>query len=355
MADEIKGGAGDEIVSLADLDQEDPGQTTDNTGDESTEETTETEETSTEESTKDGEEKEEEEKEETEETEEEESADPSEFWTAVDQLHGFEDFKVEYPDGINPLSPEGAHIREKALMEHAINNFDAHLKQKDPRGYEYLLHRQNGGDDESFFARQSVVLPDAEAFKNSVDLQKDILTRDLINKGNSPEDAKFIVEKAIADQKLFERATNAYKTIEKAEADALARAEKAAADRVANEQKALQTMDSVITDVIMNSKTDKIVIPDAKRAEFAQFVKDHMYYDGEKFFIMKPIDQESAAQQIQGEYFSFVKGNLKDLVERSAKTQNTKKLMLGVQQSKKSAKSSTDTNNNGGFIPLGSL
>lgn len=286
---------------------------------------------------------------------EEDPAEAEAFITEVNKLHGFDNFKVEYPEGVDPLTPEGIHFREKALMEYVREDYDSTLKQADPRGYAYLLHRQSGKPDEEFFGTETVTLPSYETFKNSVDLQKQLITKDLEKRGVDKEIIDATIEKAVKDGKLFDKADAAYKTVEAAEQKALADAERNATERAQREATAIQQTVDAITDVVMNSKVSNIVIPDAKRAEFAEHIKQHLFFDGENFFLTKPITKDTLAEAIQAEYFGFVKGDLKALVERRAKTQNAERLRINTQKTKTSTKTGNEGGRTSGFVPLGDL
>lgn len=278
---------------------------------------------------------------------------PEAFFAEVNKLHGF-DVAVTYPEGVDPLSPEGVHARDKVLIETVIANTHEQMKAADPRGYAYLLHRQAGGDDASFFEKPSNALPEYSAFKDSVDLQRQVLTADLVSKGLTKEVADAVVDKAIADKKLFDYANNAYQAKEAADKQAL---DKATADAQAKkdaEEKAITDTLNAITDIVMQSKLDAIVIPDAKRAEFAEYVKQHLYFDGEQFFITKPINEKTLAEALQTEFFGFVKGNLKELVERRAKTQNAQTMRLRASKTNNTTKSSGGGQSSG-FVALGDL
>jgi hypothetical protein len=275
------------------------------------------------------------------------------FYSQVDKQHGFESLTVDYGE-TDPLSPEGTYIREKAIIEKAEKNFEQYLKESDPRGYAFLLHRKAGGSEEDFFKTPSVTLPAYESFKNDVDLQKAFFERDLALKGIDPETATMIVEKAIKDNKLFEKSDVAYKAAEKLEKDSLANAEKISQERERFTTQAIGDMTSAIDDIITNSKTASIVIPDAKKGEFSNFVKESMFFDGENFFIIKPLNKENAAEQIQSEYFSFVKGNLADVVKRQAKAENTDRLRRRIKADQPPAGGGA-TPDDKRFIPLSEI
>jgi len=108
------------------------------------------------------------------------------FYAVVDTLRGDKFGEgLEYPEGVEPTSPEGVVFREQALEQAAMDRFEADLKDRDPRGYAYLLHRQNGGSDKDFYENNSFVLPALEDLKDSVDLQRQVYTEGLIALGNS--------------------------------------------------------------------------------------------------------------------------------------------------------------------------
>ena len=70
----------------------------------------------------------------------------------------------------------------------------------------------------------------------------------------------------------------------------------------------------------------KIVVPEAKKAEFSQFVRQHITMQDGQFFVAQPIDPKGVGQLLDQLYFSYTKGNLGDLIQRSATTQNTVRL-----------------------------
>jgi hydroxypyruvate isomerase len=83
----------------------------------------------------------------------------------------------------------------------------------------------------------------------------------------------------------------------------------------------------------------KIVIPEAKKAEFDTYVRDHLQNDGQQFFVVHPIDQKNLPRLLDAMYFQFVNGNLSDLVQRNAQTQNVNRLRRHVQQNNTPPKS----------------
>lgn len=275
------------------------------------------------------------------------------FYEAVDKRHGFKDFKVDFGE-VDPLSPEGAYMREKALIDKATTDFEVYLKQEDPRGYAYLLHRRSGKPDEDFFNKPSVVLPEYETFKKDVDLQKNLYIKDLKERGLSDDIVTMAVEKVIKDNKLFETADTVYKAKELSEKKLLETLEASGKQKEQQESQAIQGMNSVLDDIITNSKVDNIVIPDAKKGEFSTFVKGNLFFDGENFFIIKGLNKDNAAALIQAEYFGFVKGNLEEVVRRQAQTKNASDMRRRVTKDTKQAKIGDDTNVKT-YVPLSDI
>lgn len=265
--------------------------------------------------------------------EEEEAQSSVAFMERVNKLHGFGDLKIEYPENVDPGSEEGVHFREKVLMDKAANDFDEYLKAKDPRGYAYLLHRDIGGDDESFFAKPTVTLPTYEVFKEDVDLQKKLVVNDLRSKGVDEDLITAVVDKAIKDKKLFDKADIIYKATDASEKKALADAEKAVADRQTSEKKAVESVLNLISDIVTNNKTEKLQIPDTKKTAFNEYLKKNLMFDGENFFFVEPLSKDNLTKTIEHKYFAFVGGNLKDLVERKAQTVVTNRFRIGAKKS----------------------
>lgn len=281
--------------------------------------------------------------------------DAEEFFANVDKLHGFTDFKVEYPENVAPESEEGVHIREVALLKRGKDELENDIKQSDPRGYSYLLHRAKGGDDESFFAKPSVTLPEYEVFKNDVDLQKNILVKDLKNKGVDDDIITLTVDKAIKEKKLFEKADTIYKQVDTSEKKALADAEKEAATRKEAESKAVTGVVDLITDIVNNNKTEKIQIPDTKKAAFIEALKQQLMFDGENFFFMETLSRDKIAAMIEHRYFSFVGGNLSELVQRRASSVKAQSFKLGAKKETTPVKSGKEIDFLKGNTPVGDL
>ena len=269
--------------------------------------------------------------------EEELDAQDRAVWTEVDKLWGAPlEIKYEDPQGnpIHPNDPQGIFLRERAVADRAVEQFDAYLAEKDPRSYAYMLHRQAGGRDEDFFAQKTVTLPAYEVFKDSVDLRRNVYADSLRIKGIDEDQVKVLVDDAIAKKKLEALSDQAYKDVDKAQKDqvqALARQTQQQAEQF---QRSVAALTKNINEEMSSGM--RIVIPEAKKGEFGQFVRQHIVEDGEGgFAIMAPIDQKNLSSLLDMLYYYFGKGNLQELVTRQAQTQNVNRLRTSVDRSRK--------------------
>lgn len=251
------------------------------------------------------------------------------FLAAVNALRGDDfDKTVEYPDGVIPTTPEGIHFRDKALEKHAVDKWESYLKQSDPRGYAYLLHRQNGGTDEEFLSKGSAVLPDLDAMKESVDLQREVYRQGLIANGLPEKQVKALVEMAAKDGELLAEAEAMHAKIKADEEKQLEDANKKLETKTKADQKAITDFSGVLEKEILQGANLKFVIPDAEKPKFMEYLKNNIRYDDGQFYLVKPVTKDNLVEQIQTELFGHLKGDLKKLVERNAKTLVAQRLKL---------------------------
>jgi hypothetical protein len=99
---------------------------------------------------------------------------PEVFFGEMEKLSGVK-YEIEYPEGVNPLSPEGFVHRDKLVRNKAVDDYEAFLKETDPRSYAYMLHRQSGKPDEEFFGEhKGFILPTTEQLAESIDVQRNV-------------------------------------------------------------------------------------------------------------------------------------------------------------------------------------
>lgn len=293
------------------------------------------------------------------ETDEPSEVDPVQFWKEVDKLHG-EDLNIEWDkhvdaegNPIDPLSPEGVLIRDKAIAQRAIDSFERHLEKTDPRAYAYMLHRQSGGTDDDFFSSKTIALPDYTEFSNSVDLQQKVYREDLISKGVSEKQANLLVDQAVKDKEIFELADKAYKSREKEQADKLAAIQRQIEADEKAYQEGVKALTTMLSNEINSGTTMKVVVPEAKKAEFYQYVSSRIQESGGKFLVVQEIEKNSLPRLLEGLYLQFVNGDLTGLIKRAAQTQNVASLRDRLNKDKK--KPSSSTPKTGGKLTLGEL
>lgn len=285
--------------------------------------------------------------------EEDDTTDSAAFFESVEQITG-KKIEVEYGE-TDPLSPEGVAMREGAVRDNAVVEFEAFLRASDPRSYSYLLHRSAGGTDAEFFNQDALILPPEEDFKDSVELQTSILRKDLLDKGVPEDVVDATITKYIKDNKLAEQAGVAYKGIKEAQ-------KKQAEDIERLTQEKQEELNGKVTNVhniLAKSIADNllsIVVPEAKKVEFNNFVKNNLRYDDGKFYVVAELGNQNIKEVLESQYFQFVKGNLKAIVQKEANTKATQRLRLNANKAKAGDTKTINTDKpTPDFVSLGDL
>lgn len=259
------------------------------------------------------------------------SAEAEEFYAEVSKLRGGddEDLDVDYGE-VDPLSAEGVVIRERALEERAILNFEAALEQKYPKAYAFFLHTVAGKPAEDFFGSSKNLdeIPTEEQIEASVEVQKDMVLQNLLDKGNSEKHAQALIKLAIEDNELEEMAKTA-RTEKAARQEAELNKLKEENDRQLEiKNKQITKINTYIDQVVDSGQIGNIQIPVKDRKEFAKSLKESVRYDEKtgKLTMVTELSDESVTQEFAKEYFRFKGGDLKELVTAKAKTENVRRL-----------------------------
>lgn len=272
------------------------------------------------------------------------------FWNAVNQATGL-DITVDYGD-VDPLSIEGAVLRERAVREHEINRFEEHLRESNPRAYAYMLHVQNGGSDEEFFGNPAPGLPAREEFLADPDSQANLIFHNLVNRGVPEAVAKATVDNYIKENQLQENAVKLYDEQLQENKKKLEEVEQRTKKQQAEFAQSIQNISASIQQAMDNQM--RLMVPDTQKAAFGKFVMDHLQHDGENFYIVTPIDKDLNST-LDGMYLNFKKGNLADLIEREAKTKAVQRLGARVAKDKQAAKGGEGSHNEPKFVTFGSI
>ncbi len=246
-----------------------------------------------------------------------EPIDPDEavtFFKAVEQITG-EAVVVEYPEGVDPISPQGVALRDSAIRKSTYDEYDQFLREVNPRAYAFFLHTQRGGDEAEFFSQQSPTLPDIDAFKASADMQTRMVKQDLMSKGVDEDIADATVAKYIKSNTLEDKALAVYKTNETAQVTALANAEKLIEQERQQEAQAIAGVKTLVSKSITTGEL-KFVIPATEHGEFQKFVEGALRMDGGEFYAVNKVSPENMKEVLEGLYFQYKKGNLSAIIQK---------------------------------------
>lgn len=255
----------------------------------------------------------------------------ADFWKQVDIKSG-KPVKVEYPEGVDPLGPDGIYLRDQAIREQAQLEFEAAIKAANPRGYAYLMHLENGGTDEEFLGKGAgFLLPERTVVEGSVESQTMILKTDLKGRGLDDEAITAIVDKAIKDNKLKEKSLVAFDNIQLQQKTQLENIQK-------QEQQSLEQERQI--GIAFNNSVDKamkemrLVVPDTDIPGFKQFINENVRIDNGQIFLVRNINTENLKQQMETLFFSFKNGDLGKIIQKQAATQTSQRLRTQVDKTK---------------------
>lgn len=278
------------------------------------------------------------------------------FWQIVEKLTGRK-VEVTYPEGTEEDTPEGAALREQAVWTTAQKEFEQYLQTTDPRAYAYMIHRNAGGDDESFFNdNRGFVLPEKDSLAESVDTQSMVYKYQLKAQGLDDDSVEVLVAKAIKDNKLKEKAEAAYDGIDAAQKHQLAQLQ-------AQQTAETAVFDAQVADVTARVKrgiAEEIgfTVPETDRPLFEKFVIDHLQYDKatKSFYLVQPLSKESMKVQLEAMLLQHMKGDLSKVVAKKVKTETSHRLKLQADKSKTNTSKDTAVDRtNTNYIPLGDL
>lgn len=303
----------------------------------------------------------EEEEEETEEESEEEETeeptpdepDPAAFWQRVDQLTG-NPVEVEYGD-IDPISPEGVALREKALADKSVRDFVEKLQENYPSVYEALEYAHAGGKVEDLFKAErdysAVVIKDDDADHAKLVLEEYYQRRGITNLARIK---RMIAADEESEEGVVKTAQLALEEM-KAE-DAEQRAEEIETQkRIAlREKEKDQRFVKSLNETILTGQIGSFKIASSREAkEFADFVRSGIQRDGKGgYMFVTPIDPANMEKQLQTEFFRFKKGDLSALITTKAQTIKAQQLRLNADREKQKKKTSVGGRQSGSLRDL---
>lgn len=275
-------------------------------------------------------------------TEEEET----DIYSKVEELNGYK-VEVDYGD-VDPKSPEGVALREQKLIEMAENAYEQDLQRQYPRAHSFLQHLLSGGKEEDFFKPENSDYLSIKLDKKDDATSENVLRQALALKGNTPAQIDVLVQAAKDTGSLYDDS--------KIELEALQQKQRAKEeDRTQALEKAEQLKQSTIsnfvskveTQVTKEGKIGNIVIPKEDRGKFADYLLAHSRYVGDgKIVIAKAVSEEDFDNEARAAYFAYKKGDVQSWVERTAQTQNARRIKNRVITRKSSVSGSSGARTN---------
>lgn len=268
---------------------------------------------------------------ETEEEPEDDSEYASKFFSEVQRLTGNE-VDVDYGD-IDPLSPEGVALREKAVKELTLDNFIKELEERYPKTYQSLTYESNGGDPADLFKVATgrdygnITLGETDTA-----LSKEILKEyyQLHGVKSEAKIAKLVEVAEDSEIGLVKEAQEALEELKKDQedkrAELLDKADKAKSEQKRRDQVFVTSLDEVLeTRKLGNFKLgDKV-----EATEFKKFVLGNVRRteDG-KYTVAALIEPNNMEEVLKYQYFLWKKGDLSKIIQQAATSLNAQKLSL---------------------------
>jgi len=251
--------------------------------------------------------------------------DPMAFWTSVNKLTGY-DVKVEYPEGVV--------LRENAVRDHAVDQWEQQLREKYPRAWAYMMHHMDGGSDAEFLnTERGIALPERSVVETDVEVATRYFREDLRAKGIDDEIIDQQIAKAVKDNKITEKGLAVYDRVKKEQETERNQIEERNRQ---NNARIDGIMKTAITKVEKAIPELSFVVPDNRKADFVKFADEHMQIDpksGEIFMVTKFGDTNAKAV-LEALAFQFLGADLGKIVQKKVSTQAAQRLRQSADRTK---------------------
>lgn len=284
-----------------------------------------------------------------EETEEEEPEDdPQKFFEEVEKLTG-QELDVDYGD-IDPLTPQGIAIREKAVRESAVDGFLEEIETKFPVAFKALKHAYNGGDIAELFKTTTARdYTKVELTDKDQPLAKEILREYYQNKGikNTKKIDAFIQTAEDSEEGLIAEAKSALEELKTEQTEKADAAIQSQQTKAADSIKKDKIMVSAVDEILETGKLGNFKLTGKQEAtEFRTFVIKNLRRskteDG-KYEFSSLVDNANLEKLLQYQYFQYKKGDLGKLIQIKAATEQATKLKLRLKAESSSKKRGSGT------------
>jgi hypothetical protein len=282
--------------------------------------------------------------------EEEEEPTGQQFWEEVAKITGNE-VDVDYGE-IDPISPQGAALREQAVAERAVETFLSRLEDEYPAVYQALSYAHAGGDVRELYQAEKdytkIQIADGDE-----EHAKAFLIEYYQKKGFNESRAKRMVSADVESEEGVVGTAKAAlaETVQEQQQE---QQEKILAQQAAAKQQREQDTKFLngITSLLNQGQIGTFKIPSKEEAgQFMQHVRSLLQRDGEGGYMMvQRVDPAQLEQLLQAEYFRFKKGDLSKLIQVKATTQTTQGLKLRLERDKKAIKSTASSSPSGSSL-----
>lgn len=259
----------------------------------------------------------------------EEEKDKRSIYEQVDEAKGAA-LDIDYGD-VDPNSVDGIILREETIAKSAVREYDNTLKEKYPRAYQLMLHLAQGGKEEDFYKPENADFKSLTITKEDKAGQENVLRIALAAKGNSSAIIEAVITSVKDSAKLYETAKDELEKLQAAQA-------KTEQERVARASALKKKEDDDFAALATSIETavtkgfEGIVVPEKDKKGFLDFLSSRIDYSNGNFYVAKPLNAKEIAKELKYQYFEFKGGDLKGLIEREAKSQNTRKLKNSIQK-----------------------
>ncbi len=273
-----------------------------------------------------------------EEEEEEEEDESLQYWEDVEKLTG-EKIEVDFGD-VDPITPEGAVIYNKAYRAKGISDFEDNLEKRFPRESKALLIASEGGDPSLLYKPTEEV--DYKKLSvdttTSIEQQKFIFDQSLKVKGLDAENRKDLIKLAEDSGKLLEKSKVGLTELHQYQNSIEKEVEEEHNKKTASRNQLINEMLETVETTINKGDIGNFRIPDADKKALYETVVSKIQEINGQFYLVKPMSTKDLDVELQAEFFKMKKGNLQELVKRRAATENTRKLRRSVASTVKTLK-----------------
>jgi hypothetical protein len=283
--------------------------------------------------------------EDTEETEEGDEPNSQQFFEEVEKITG-KAVEVDYGD-VDPLTPQGVALREKALKETYINDMLAEIEENYPEAYRALQHAYAGGDISELFKSAGSRDYTTVQLKEGEDATAKEILREYYQKHGvkTQERINKLIELAEdSENGLYEEAKGALEELAAEQSEERTKIVETQRRAAEEDRKRDQLLLTAIDDVVSTRKLGNFRISDPVEArEFQKFVRSNIRKLGDgKYELSTTVNQSELEKQLQFQYFQFKKGDLSQMIQQKAATLNANKLKLKINEENSKAKRKTE-------------